>query len=55
MSEEINKEKITYEYIQSIVSKTPNDYTLGKKIREIINLIKYIDEQEVPDNKRDTQ
>jgi len=44
------KEKITYEIIEELVNKTPNDYTLGKKVRELINSIKYPDDQEISDD-----
>jgi hypothetical protein len=46
------KEKITYELIEELVSKNPNDYILGKKIRELINQIKYGDDKKVSDDKK---
>jgi hypothetical protein len=44
------KEKITYELIEKLVNDNPNDYTLGKKIREVINSIKYPDDKKISDN-----
>jgi hypothetical protein len=47
------KEKITFEIIEGLVNKNPNDYTLGKKVRELINLIKYPDDKEISDDRND--
>ena len=35
------KTEITYELIEKLVNANPNDYLLGKKVRELINSIKY--------------
>lgn len=47
------KEQITYELIEKLVSQNPNDYTLGKKLRELINSIKYPDDKKISDNLTD--
>ena len=48
------KEKITYELIEKLVNDNPNDYTLGKKVREVINSIKYPNDKEIS-NDRDNK
>ena len=35
----MNEDKITYELIIKLVKENPNDYTLGKLIRALINKI----------------
>jgi hypothetical protein len=47
------KEKITYELIEKLVNSNPNDYTLGKKVREVINSIKYPNDKEISNNRGD--
>ena len=44
------KDKVNYENIENIVVKTPNDTDLGKKIREIINQIKYENGKKISNN-----
>jgi hypothetical protein len=47
------KEKITYELIEKLVNSNPNDYTLGKKVREVINSIKYPNDKKISNNRGD--
>lgn len=47
------KTEITYELIEKLVNQNPNDYTLGKKLRALINSIKYPDDKEISDNPTD--
>ena len=47
------KTEITYELIEKLVYQNPNDYTLGKKVRKLINSIKYPDDKEISDDSTD--
>lgn len=49
------KEQISIDFILELVKKNPNDYTLGKKIRQYINSIIYQDEQKISDDKGNNQ
>jgi hypothetical protein len=45
--------EITYELIMKLVNENPNDYTLGKKVRELINSIKYPNDKEISNDRGD--
>jgi hypothetical protein len=48
------KTEITYELITKLVNENPNDYILGKKVRELINSIKYPNDKKIS-NDRDNK
>ena len=45
------KTEITYELITKLVNENPNDYILGKKVRELINSIKYPNDKKISNDR----